>query len=131
MSDLRKAASDAIRIMAQHQGTWRHTSFDFVIADLKAALAETEQSEPVVRWDSDGWGDLLVSDLPDGTLLYTAHPPRREPLTTEKYTELAHRIASKYTHRSDPAFTGYTFLPHTLEQFVRSVEAAHQIGVKP
>lgn len=29
------------------------------------------QQEPVVRWDSDGWGDLLVDDLPDGTLLYS------------------------------------------------------------
>lgn len=31
--------------------------------------------EPVVRWDSDGWGDLLVDSLPDGTLLYTRPQP--------------------------------------------------------
>jgi len=43
-------------------------------------------------------------------------------LTNEEYVDLAHRIASKYTHRTDPTFTAYTFLPHTLEQFVRSIE---------
>ena len=35
------------------------------------------QQEPVVRWDSDGWGDLLVDGLPDGTLLYTSPPAQR------------------------------------------------------
>lgn len=44
------------------------------------------------------------------------------PVTTEQFTSLAHRIASKYTHRSDPMFVAYTFLPHTLEQFVRALE---------
>jgi len=34
------------------------------------------KGEPVVRWDSDGWGDLLVDSLPDGTLLYTTPPQR-------------------------------------------------------
>ena len=43
-------------------------------------------------------------------------------LTTEEYTALAHRIASKYAHRSDPRHIAYTFLPHTLEQFVLAVE---------
>ena len=46
------------------------------------------------------------------------------PLTTEEYTALAHRIASKYAHRSDPRHIAYTFLPHTLEQFVRGIEQA-------
>ena len=53
-----------------------------------------------------------------------AQPSKAVKLTTDEYTALAHRIASKYTHRSDPAFTGYTFLPHTLEQFVDAVQAA-------
>ena len=38
---------------------------------------EPEQQEPVVRWDSDGWGDLLMDGLPDGTLLYTSPPAQR------------------------------------------------------
>ena len=46
------------------------------------------------------------------------------PLTTEEYTALAHRIASKYTHSSDPRRIEYTFLPHTLEQFVLAIEQA-------
>ena len=52
---------------------------------------------------------------------------RPKPLTDEEYTALAHRIASKYAHRSDLSYIAYTFLPHTLEQFVRAIEAAHGI----
>ena len=49
-----------------------------VITALREALAEQPaQQEPVVRWDSDGWGDLLVDGLPDGTLLYTS--PSNQP----------------------------------------------------
>lgn len=45
-------------------------------------------------------------------------------LTPDEYTALAHRTASKYTHCSDPTFTGYTFMPHTLDQFVDAVQSA-------
>lgn len=54
-------------------------------------------------------------------------PPPSQPLTVETFTKLAHRMATKYTHRSDPSFAGYAFLPHTLEQFVRAIEAARGI----
>lgn len=62
-------------------------------------------------------------DVPfeDSSPTVTSH---RQPLPTEQYTQLAHRIASRYSHRSDPQFIAYTFLPHTLEQFVRAIEAA-------
>ena len=61
-----------------------------------------------------------------------ARQPTRQPLPVDTYTALAHRIATKYTHRSDPAFCGYAFLPNTLEQFVRAIEQAHGItGGKP
>ena len=40
-------------------------------------------------------------------------------MTDEEITTIAHRTASKYTHRSDPAFIAYTFLPHTLLDFSR------------
>lgn len=58
--------------------------------------------------------------------------PSVVPLTTEEYTDLAHRIASKYAHSSDPRHSAYTFLPHTLEQFVRGIEQAvrRKVGLK-
>ena len=46
---------------------------DNALTAIKQARSAPEQ-EPVVRWDSDGWGDLLVDNLPDGTLLYTTPP---------------------------------------------------------
>lgn len=58
---------------------------------------------------------------------YVKQEPARQPLPADTYTALAHRIATKYAHRSDPAFCGYAFLPHTLEQFVRAIEQAHNI----
>lgn len=52
-------------------------------------------------------------------------PPAELPLLTDdEYTAMAHRIASRYSHRSDPQFIAYTFLPNTLEQFVRAIEQA-------
>ena len=42
----------------------------------KPVYVSQPEQEPVVQWDSDGWGDLLVDTLPDGTLLYTT-PPKR------------------------------------------------------
>lgn len=39
------------------------------------------------------------------------------PITIERFTELAHRTASRYSHRSEPGKVAYTFLPHTLEHF--------------
>lgn len=51
-----------------------------------------------------------------------------QPMPIEKAEEIAHRTASRYTHKSDKSFTAYTFLPHTLEQFVRLIEKFHGIG---
>ena len=78
--------------------------------------ALTTRTEQVDAWRRKGW---------DVEPLYTSPPPPAEvPLTTEEYTALAHRIASKYAHRSDPRHIAYTFLPSTLEQFVRAIEQA-------
>jgi hypothetical protein len=52
----------------------------------------------------------------------------REPMPLEKAEEIAHRTASRYTHKSDKSFTAYTFLPHTLNDFVRMLEKHHGIG---
>jgi len=46
------------------------------------------------------------------------------PISLEKFTELAHRTASRYSHRSELEKVAYTFLPHTLEDFHRQVCAA-------
>ncbi len=54
-----------------------------------------------------------------------AKPAQSKPLTTDEYTAIARGTASKYSHRSDPTFVAYTFLPDTLEDFVRTIEAAH------
>ena len=53
-----------------------------------------------------------------------AAPKAAQPLTVEAYTAIAHRTASKYAHRSDPAHVVYTFFPHTLDDFVRKIESA-------
>jgi len=48
-----------------------------LLEQLTAQQEPAPVQEPVVRWDSDGWGDLLVDSLPDGTLLYTSPPAQR------------------------------------------------------
>ena len=98
------------------------------------ALAQPEQ-EPIGTLNISRFKGHLVNhdfeyfgELSDGTYSLYTSPPKCEwvGLTDEEYTDLAHRIASKYAHRTDPTFVAYTFLPHTLEQFVRSIEDALQ-----
>ena len=44
---------------------------------------------------------------------------------TQKQAEaFAHRRATKYVHRSAPGYASYAFVPHTLMDFVRDIEAA-------
>lgn len=45
-------------------------------------------------------------------------------LTREQWESIAHRTASRYSHRSDPQYIAYTFLPHTLEDFVSKLQDA-------
>jgi hypothetical protein len=45
-------------------------------------------------------------------------------ISLEHFTALAHRTASRYSHRSEPEKVAYTFLPHTLADFHRQVCAA-------
>jgi hypothetical protein len=54
--------------------------------------------------------------------------PVRGPLSEERIIELGHRIATKYTHRSDPTSHAYGFVKHTLVDFVRAIEKSHDIG---
>jgi len=59
---------------------------------------------------------------------YAEAQPAREPLTPEQITTIAHRKASKYTHRSDPESHAYGFVKYTLIDFVRAIEQEHGIG---
>lgn len=91
-----------------------------ICSDDGTAIRLWSKDKATAQKAADKFGRPLVP-------LYTAPQPPRQPLTVETFTKLAHRTATKYTHRSDPSFAGYAFLPHTLEQFVRAIEAAHGI----
>ena len=115
-----------------HANVAPHGCIGEAITAIKETLVTKDVSlpeqEPVATTASDHIKNEMGycqfhANVPNDTKLYTS-PPQREwvGLTDEAYMDLAHRIASKYTHRTDPTFTAYTFLPHTLEQFVRSIE---------
>ena len=53
----------------------------------------------------------------------------RVPMTEEVALKIAHRRATTYTHRSDPHYSGYAFVPYTLMDFVHDLEAHH--GITP
>jgi hypothetical protein len=45
-------------------------------------------------------------------------------ITQEQAEAFAHRRATKYVHRTAPGYASYAFVPHTLMDFVRDIEAA-------
>jgi hypothetical protein len=108
---------------------------------LRAALAAAQAVEPEhVAWpcemiEGDFSNDQVILQmkcseykLSSGLhFLSKTRPAPAKPLSDEQYTEIAHGTASRYTHRTDPQFVAYTFLPHTLKDFVRKIEAAHGI----
>jgi len=59
-------------------------------------------------------------------LVIAAPQESAEPieLTDAEIIALAHRMATTYTHRSDPKVSSYAFMAHTLIPFVRSILAA-------
>ena len=57
--------------------------------------------------------------------------PSTSPISQADAEALAHRIATTYTHRSAPGYSCYAFMPHTLMDFVRAIEAAHGIALPP
>lgn len=52
--------------------------------------------------------------------------PQPTELTDAAILDIAHRKASKYTHRSDPTSHSYGFVAHTLLDFARAVLAAQK-----
>lgn len=118
-----------------------------VIRDLKAQLGRAnalcrirfdrirELEAQLEAIGAGGVGPLMGAWSPDDT----AHRPGGLPqtelapdcqqsitrrLTREQWESIAHRTASRYSHRSDPHYIAYTFLPHTLEDFVIKLQDA-------
>ena len=92
----------------------------------RAALAaQAVQSGPVGCVAKDGLTILYFQpeQLPFETDLYTHPAPVRQPLSDDDIEALGHRMASTYTHRSDPTSHAYGFVRHTLIDFVRAIEA--------
>ena len=87
-----EAMKQALEALEKVLGKWQKC--EEAITSLRQAIEQAEKQEPVVRWTFAwampcGWGDLLVDDLPDGTLLYTTPQPQREwvGLTDEERDE--------------------------------------------
>lgn len=80
----------------------RKTLLDIADADFNASMHELLASLPVAE-------------------------PSTSPVSQADAEALAHRIATTYTHRSAPGYSSYAFMPHTLMDFVRAIEAAHGI----
>jgi len=109
-------------------------------AYARAAIAvqADDQGEPVCWIDKQdlqviksradrGVVDYTKHAAPTKTALF-AHPaPARQPLTEDDIAAIGHRMASTYTHRSDPTSHAYGFVRHTLIAFARATEAAHGI----
>lgn len=110
---LRKAAEQALAALktsiefANHMGVggWQPTAMQCheAVASLKAALAEPEQEQEPVAWrkrmlqtdyDYDG-NDWRFSESgfiePEGQEPLFTRPPRREPLSDERYFEIGQR----------------------------------------
>jgi len=68
-----------------------------------------------------------MSDSYEFEPLYTHPAPVRQPLTEDDIAAIGHRMASTYTHRSDPTSHAYGFVRHTLIAFARAIESAHEI----
>jgi hypothetical protein len=113
--ELRQQGAGRVKTQSLEDAATRLDEQTVTIHALRTRAAELE-----AQLDAIGAGGIAPLLAP---------PTRRQPLTEPQYTALAHRIASKYAHRTDPGFIAYTFLPHTLEQFVRAIEAGPGIGV--
>ena len=88
--------------------------------ELIARLLE----ESTELWEESQSISYLLHEAADAILAM-----ERKPMTQEKAEELAHRRATTYTHRSAPGYSSYAFVPHTLMDFVRAIEAHH--GIQP
>ena len=60
----------------------------------------------------------------DCAALHTPFVQPCAPLTQAQVEAFAHRRATKYTHRSNPTYHSYAFVPHTLMDFVGDIERA-------
>jgi len=109
---------------------------DQMQAYARAAIAAqaaqaVRQSEPLA-W-LNPYGGVLTTRVTGHekehfTIPLFDHPaPVRQPLSDDNIAAIGHRMASTYTHRSDPTSHAYGFVRHTLIAFARAIEAAHGI----
>lgn len=103
-------------------------------ADMLEADAQAVPQEPVAYlawrdgkpcWEGE---DCVCQDAvypvdhdDDRTSMPVYLAPQSPRLTDAEIETIAHRTASKYTHRSDPTQHSYGFVRHTLIDFVRKV----------
>ena len=87
----------------------------------KQALADAKQTNVTCQI----YGHVVGACVECNTHIEKA--PTIVPMTDGEITMTGHRIASKYTHRSDPTSHSYGFVKNTLIAFVREVEAHHSI----
>jgi hypothetical protein len=143
--DLTKQKSDVAKervvdLLLEYAGDNGYSHIDYADTMRHAAALLQSTALPVGELtdeqilDAEKWAAIGATGRDDLTIrtaravLAAARSQSvREPLTVEAYTAIAHRTASKYAHRSDLSFVAYTFLPHTLDDFVRKIEAAHGI----
>lgn len=87
------------------------------------SLEQQPADEPVVKWDSDGWGDLLVDSLPDGTLLYTRPAERKFEETSHQPADwvglMDEEIISTYNEACRECFNGL----ERVRYHARAIEA--------
>ena len=86
------------------------------------------KGRPPYKGNEPGRADQYTDGQSDGADVEKFLQREPQPMPLGKAEELAHRTASRYTHKSDRSFTAYTFLPHTLNDFVRKIEQHHGIG---
>jgi hypothetical protein len=65
---------------------------------------------------------LVITEDKSGN--FAAVDPDQVRLTRTQVEAFAHRRATTYTHRSNPEYHSYAFVPHTLMDFVGDVENA-------
>ena len=103
-----------------------YTHISWLKAPSGCIVTEPHASFPISLYTADQlrtYGDQRAAEARADAL----QAMERVPMTEEVALKFAHRRATTYTHRSDPHYSGYAFVPYTLMDFVRDLEAHHGI----
>ncbi len=120
---LRKAAEQALSALEAHGQMYPHMVKGYcvdAICELRAALAEPEQSEPVGYLNKHTGQFFSDVEGYKGSLLQPlfAHPPRREPLSDEQIDEIFCKVSEAFDAG---------LIEHESIGFARAIEQAHGI----